>query len=1006
MHFVTRKKRFIINMAKKKVYKVSFKGVIFSGFDKDQVIENVHNITRIPKHTIARKFFSGKTVVIRHADSQEYASRLQKTFAQAGIETYISELTEAVSEEQQAVSAAVSKAIVTENSPEPGKTNQTSILPKIAIGISVIVIIATAGFFLNDSQPLETTPLKKSEDLSKGSLPKTAEGSLPKAIDGSTINDTETSPQIITQSITSLPFIMEKDNIVGLIKLTDKSELVQLPSFMNLLGITPHYFDVIKQKILSEDSIFIISKERPLYLFKTKRNSGILLNSKKKLPHSLTSYLKETINKQDHETSSNLCDKRTSDIQVVSTDTQLLLTTFSELFESLPDLQPLDALFLQTNSNEMNFSFFYRQPDTLIKKNERNKDHFLALSSNSKEIHLSLNNTFYEENIKLFNQFGILSSDQKDSSPQLLLDKNNPQLGLDKSPLLRLNKTPQPLKINLTLLIIAQMYSEKQIKHSHSSLPFQQENIININRSNPANALKPYQKELDIELQPQWQSGPFAITTNQFIFDKDLVIELLAKGQNINNLMEYSNSATLEIRSVLDKQGNNILKTNCTDKRKEIGYFRDIDGEQEAYIDDDFKTYHTITAKHQIHVSPGYNNADISKIEGKIALKIPNKIEQKTLKIENNIHYSQFKNFSILLKHITETNTLEYTVAGQIQHFISLRMYNDSGDIIETLSLSQQPLLNDTVKVYRQTLASPIETIKLFHSKDPETFSYAFEFKPDISLATMSLSGFDEPQSKAAEIQPITFTSWNFESIKGEIKTINPDWLGEKWPEDKSVQNLSSPFYISLFLQNISDSEQSIDAVLNIKSNSLPIISQNMTAVKVSLKSGNKILLDNFVSFTHDELIVNEEELKLAKPVQSPKIIQYLKSNTAFETIMTNEQLSGSITLSLPKLFKSHSTPYVSLGQVIKLDGLFVKAIQRDRHKIKFEIKGEIKNLAQLRLYNQNKELISELFEFKHLQKNKALLTLLYNDNIKSIKLVLARDSEIKHYPFVFNMEQ
>ena len=58
-------------MAIKKVYKVSFRGVILPGFDKDQVIENVHNITRIPKHTITRKFFSGKTVVIRHADSQE-----------------------------------------------------------------------------------------------------------------------------------------------------------------------------------------------------------------------------------------------------------------------------------------------------------------------------------------------------------------------------------------------------------------------------------------------------------------------------------------------------------------------------------------------------------------------------------------------------------------------------------------------------------------------------------------------------------------------------------------------------------------------------------------------------------------------------------------------------------------------------------------------------------------------------------------------------------------------
>ncbi len=961
-------------MTKKKIYKVSFKGVIFPGFDKEQVIDNVHDITRIPKQTISRKFFSGKTVVIRHADSQEYASRLQKTFAQAGIETYISELTETIADEKQVEPEELSETVDTKevtSSSIPSEKTQTSIVPKIAAGLAVIVIISIVAYLMIDVEPSAVLNKEPSAALhKKPSTPQeSAKSSLP------------TTPVVPETSITTLPSFLAKDKIIGLIKLTDKSEFKQLLPFMKLLAINTTYHDVIKQKVSAKDSVFIISKEKPLYLFKTSKFSGIILNTKNKLPQTLLSSYKTAFKKQYQDRDSGICEKNTFDVQIVTTETQLLMTSHKAALESIPDLKTLEALFQYTEHSKTSFSFFYKNPAPLLQDNELGKRYYLTLFSNNKETYLSPDPTFYKNNIALFNQLDITSNN--DTNKVL-----NTHLSLDKS-------------LSLVQLIISQMYPRDFLLNSQSSILFQQQQIAKINKSNSADNLKPYQNNLDLELLPQWQSGPFAITTNQFIFNNNLVLELLAKGQNINNLMEYSNSAYLQTDKVLNHQGENILKNNCADTGSSLSYFQDVDGEQEAYVNDDFLAYQTVTAKAQVPIKAGYNNTDISKIEGKIVLQLPLKIKQKELKVVDNSHYSQFNQFSILLKNIPETNSLEYTVTGQLKHFITLRAYNYAGDVIDSISLLKKLLVNSSSIVYSQTFSEPVEVIKLFYSKENTVINYPFTFKPEIILTNSSLLVNNERQ----DIQPIAYKNEGFKPITDVLKNDNPAWLGQKIPENKLLQNLSSPFYISVFLQNNSEDPKNIDAVLNIKSNLTPFISQNMTAVKVSLKTGKDILLDNFVSFNTSEFIENEEHINQSKQLNPPKIFLYHNNNTAFELTTSNNQLNGSITLSLPKSFKSHSTPYSSLGQTIKLDGIFIKSIQQDKHQIQFEIKGDIKNLVQLRLYNQKKELISELFEFKHLKKNNALITLLYYGKIDLIDLILAQDPEIKTYPFNFHMK-
>jgi hypothetical protein len=148
--------------------------------------------------------------------------------------------------------------------------------------------------------------------------------------------------------------------------------------------------------------------------------------------------------------------------------------------------------------------------------------------------------------------------------------------------------------------------------------------------------------------------------------------------------------------------------------------------------------------------------------------------------------------------------------------------------------------------------------------------------------------------------------------------------------------------------------------------------------------------------------------IKTSGQVIAPEIVLYLNSNSAFELDKNllskkgnkDKLLHGHIKLSLPTNFKTHSKKYTALGQVVKLDGLLIQTVQLDKHQIQFEIRGKIENLVQLKLYNNKNKLISESLEFKHIEKNKALMTLLYNDKIETVTLVLSQNSIIKKYPF------
>jgi len=209
-----------------------------------------------------------------------------------------------------------------------------------------------------------------------------------------------------------------------------------------------------------------------------------------------------------------------------------------------------------------------------------------------------------------------------------------------------------------------------------------------------------------------------------------------------------------------------------------------------------------------------------------------------------------------------------------------------------------------------------------------------------------------------------------------------------------------------LFVRNDSDEEVIHDAVFNIKSNNSPYINQNLSAVMLNLIADKKTYIDNFVSFTVNEFI-NSEEIDTSDAAVTPeKVISYLNSNSAFQINKKDiKTLHGNIKFNLPTSLKVNSSNYSSPGQIIKSDDLMVTLIQINKHQVQFNIKGKLDHLVQIKLYNKQNKLISKPLEFKHVNSDNALLTLQYNDKIDSIKLVLAKESITRNYPFSFKIQ-
>ncbi len=970
-------------MSTNNIYKVTFKGVILPGFDKHQVIDNIHNISRIPKHTISRKFFSGKTVVIRHAENIDYARQLQATFSYAGIETYIQEFPAASQQEKFSAPGseqAIEKSLDTLIPPSSTSKNTNRLKLLSAFAIIILSIFSTLIFLKDNTPPAD--PVVHQSDINSAaghttltSLRDTAETipGEPETKKTGADSATDTVSQVTDYD---LPDFLNQRQLDVFIKFTDQHSLNKLSQFILLADINPLISSFIKQQ-LNDNKQLIISAQQPLYIYKSKEHSGILINKQADFSAADMRQLEDEIAHLTNISGYQKLCAQSAHLKIINMHNHLLftaringndlklLTGASKAQQLNHNLRKLDRVFYAAKNHETTmFNFYYahqEQPsaaDTL--------QSFFSISANDKAFYIQTNNSAYQN---------ILSDLHIDTAGENKL-----------SVLASLNL------FKLSLLALTKNKSKYSFNNNQLTDNFKAEYIVPINDKYTLDDIKAYQNELDIEFNTQWQAGPFAIGTRQFRFNKNLIVELQAKGQNISNLLEYSHSSTFITHLVTDKAGNNILLDQCLKLSADNYYFKDFEGPLEAYINDEFVRYQSISASNNINIKPGYSSQDIQQIKGKINLQLPVEIFTKRFKPADTFDMISFKHFTVLIDAVKRDNVLEYKIMGDKKYFLSLRAYNQSKEPINSVTYKHKSFFNEQLNVHQQIFAEKIHSFKILYTEDIQQKTYAFSLKPEISPKFTALETQDKPFTVFTDESALFNTS-----LSANILNDNPQWLGQR-----AAKQSFPPFYISLFVRDTDGTSlpaETIkqDAVFNIKTAVSVYLQQNLTAVKVTLYDNKSKLLDNFVSFSLQELFEGEN-------ISQGEITPYLNANTAFQVPAARfDQFHGQITLTLPTGINSHSSKYHSLGQVIKFADIAIIPVQLDQHQLKFSIKGNIKKLLQVKLYNKNKELVSDVLEFKVLAHNSALLTLRYNDNFEQIRII-ASDSVIeKHYPFDFS---
>jgi len=917
--------------ANTRVYKVLFRGVILSGFNKEDVINNVFNITRIPKATITRKFFSGKTVVIRHADSQEYASRLQKTFAQAGIETYIEEIIAVNNNDNnndfdspEITSSAQSKVTDTSSRYSP------VILLLIGIIISAIVYGLYSGFF-SDETPGAAANNSHSTMLSE-------------AGNKTPVTEPATSSTVQKSTPEHQPVLLfEKSDVQQLIKITQNSEIIRLKRFMALFNFRDNEQKAIN---LLLEQPGIISPDTPLYLFKTSHNIGLYLTRSQ---NEITASNKQQINELLSYKSNNTCIIN-NQLTLSHQGKQYLLSNLenngrAELFTALTHtLNNSSALFFPASltASASFYLYSYSEP---------------------------------------YPGFQITASDQQfEFRPKTIkaMPKMEQKLAISFS-------SPNQIQnlFDLSLNFIALQMPPLLLKPSQTFIP-QQISEVKLNTVNPE--LTKFQPQLDIELRPLWHSGPFAITTSSYQFhDNHPVIQILSKGQNILPFMEYSQMARLQTAAVIDNNNKDVLKHNCG--ISDSSQFKNIDGKQEAFIDNDFVTFKSISNNINLQLIDNTKLSSIKQIKGQISLDYPEKISVRKLKLVQQQDIIKIAGLSLIF-NLPEKNIITYQLLGNIAHFIALRAYNTHGDIIDTVNIQYQNRLNRSIKSIQQIFAEPVSSIKIFYAKKVQSLHYPYAFNPRISASQKLEAALQDNPPVAVEKDLLDIVL-----LSDTLINDNPQWLGPKI----ASRNVT-PFYVSLFIQNeqqdkpyaadVSPDNQLNDALLNIKIAPTKLIKYNFSAAQLEINRQGKGIYNNFIHFTEKNL--------------SQKQQPYLDSNTAIKTGLDidKENLKGRITLSLPRDFESFKTDFEGPGQRIERDRISISIISQTPQTIEFEISGQIESLVQLKLYNKKLLLISEMLDFRRMGLNKARLSLSYYGEVDSIILITGKNILTKHYPF------
>jgi hypothetical protein len=971
-------------------FKVIFKGSLLPGFNKEQVIENIAQLTKLPSDKIEKKFFSGKDVIIRRAHDQAHAQKLQQLFTGAGLEVVILRDASIAQERSDNVSPL-------NNKPHAGdfiKRNKFLISGSfLVIFLTVILIFAWQQFNISVKTPQSILQLEQS--LANEKLIYLGHMNVARlmTLNQYLLDDTDALPGMSSTFYNKLKksgvdpqksvehlltaAYLEKDKFIQHSILLGKFPVQSVVNYL----IKHHYGKIIHGAEQTRVRIAELNPqtcEKENYKHVEIAENRILIATEGHLEDLIRLLNKDAGQETD-----------LSQWQDYRKDKLISFSVFNpeESSRALSGMAAMMARGAVKKNNVLDSVYAgvgtqYFPPGGLIN---------LSLNSSDPVWLDKLEQTFRQEIAELKQQSAGLDNLGVFLN-KLSVIQNSGQLAIN----LQLDSELKVAMENAITELAEQLFSFKVTQAgTEGEVAEQLDNSPTIYLEQyQAAELSDFNTDYDKNFRPQWQQGPFAIALDELLLeDGRIVMSLIARGQNIANM--GNQQVKISINKAVDKQGKNFLEAKtCGQKAAENqSYFKDWGYAKTAYVNNNSIKYHELEAKEKIQLKKGFNFSKLFALEGEIRLDLPTRTEQvRQSKPEQNLVLS--KHGTRIVFKPSGSNSLAYTLSGAENRVLAVRALNDDGEYLSQSSSSTSENLWGSGRSVNQTYHGQVAEVEVIYAAAVETLTYPFkitDFPP-----------YYQEEYWTYEFEPVTTST--LEKWQAKTMYIEPVELTEpgSWQDKPQAQWHDGPFTMGLYDLRTSK-HFGTTARLKIKTPELAELKNNLAAMEVFInypqpaKNGDTgksyySVLKQKGYYMNGKFVVDKNSTDM-------------EGQFSIDLPYYNEQqpltdISGDIVVRLPLTKQKRTFTDMNIGAVWEDVGVKASLIRQSNTEMEFEISGSRDRLLQITLLDdENKRLSTAAISYNFMNKNGNVKVSYHGKPVKA-QLTVAEGIKTSKYPF------
>lgn len=1010
-------------------YKVVFKGHLLPDFDKEQVVINIARLTKLPAEKIEKKFFSGKVVIIRRADDEAYAQKLQQLFTRAGLEVFIlkdmsrqietniklprKNLNKFIKSNIRLIFAVFLWAVlialgmglwneynINVEAPDDIIDIENSLANKQLLFLAHINLerlLSRQNYFISDADALPGTQTTFYRQLKNaGDKP---EKSIRQILTAAYIED----KQLISQTILLGHFnvdsvkkffvkyyhgeILPDADFVRLrISQIDESSC-EKGNFMEL-SIEPERILISTYGHLNElHQLLSLSPGKVTDLNNWQQYQHDKLASLAFFKHG--NYKAEKLQSQNNKP------------EPKALSTSGLTTTMAQ--NLINKNESMDSLFASVGLQLLPPSGLFDV--TLNSKNQ------LWLKQTQGELLQQLEN-MKQQSSGLLNLQQLLSKVALQQNVQPDLQENSEgdigQLSMTIEVDSEFRQSLEPSVKELLEMIFSPNLSAFGKESSTKAQSDIQEKLdfapMKFWPQYKQSELKPFNEALDNFFKPAWIKGPFAIAIDELLLEShqdgdQVILQLRGKAQNIDNVGRQQ--ATLTVTEVNDQQGKNLLdKMKCSQSASDDEFFTRRGGLRRAFHGDKEISYSELEVRQKVKLKPGIKFSQVNSLTGVIELNLATQTQSRQFaKTAQNKIMTEYD--SRILFKPTAADTLSYVIADNEKKVLSVRALNKTKQYLSRISRSSISNLfghgHSVTEKYQGEIAfiEVVHAAQLMKINYPITISkfppYPLEDQWKYELEMVKLSSVASWLKNYQDLEPLNLTQES--SLNGEVQAT--------WH--------NGPLNLALYALKTSKNRGTTGQLM-IKTPLIDELRHNLSVLEVYFRYPQ--VTENGDTGHSYYYALKAQGYYMNGEFITDKNKPYMDGQLAFALPYKNEQaplteIYGDIIVHLPVSKHSSSYTDMSIGAQWEDEGVRTKIVRLGNEIMEFKVLSNRDRLLKITLINSKNQRISttDIDHSLDIQSRDGNIIVNYHGVPVKAILTVSEGQQTKRYPFKLQLD-